>query len=685
MQKQRNKKPGPRGVGGKTFLFFLPGLMAALLLSFSPGWSQDRPDLTALQKKLATISSQDKPEVLLAIASQLKEDSPHEALGNALEALPLAQAYSQTWNIIQARLVAGECYLRLKQFEKSREILDLNRVGLRALLLTPLAFFRGEMLFEALFQNSRLATDGCLAAHKYREARPYCLEALAYQKKRATPGSSASLLYQAGLISFHLGDYQKASDYAQESLAEAERTRAVPLAPSLHLLGSIHLQRERLPEALEFFRRARDVALEENDKTQACQSLNQIGHVLALQGNVEQALTFRHRALAEARQTQNRETLSAVLYDLGFTYLGMSRSEEALPLLREAVELDQSADRGREIAAAVGRLASAALDRKEYRRGLGLLLDYLPLAEKSELQPEVLDTYLKLSDIYLRLGSPALSSAYLGQAYDLRNKIFEEEKARLTQEIETRYESEKKQKEYSLLRHELRIKALDLNQKSLQISFLLALSALTLLMALVLYNRYRFRLKAHRELEQAHRQIREKQVQLTEANLRLDEMTREDPLTGLANRRELLSRFEQEKVRFLRSGRPFSLIMADLDNFKAVNDTYGHNCGDDILKTLGSLLRTMIRGQDIVSRWGGDEFLMLLPETGLAGGKALAQKIQAKVRRTLFPWKEKNLRVRLSQGVSVCRKGMEFDDCLKAADQAMFRRKRRGKSALRAA
>jgi diguanylate cyclase (GGDEF)-like protein len=304
----------------------------------------------------------------------------------------------------------------------------------------------------------------------------------------------------------------------------------------------------------------------------------------------------------------------------------------------------------------------------------------MPLAEKAGLWEEVLDDTLKLSDIHRRLGDWQASAAALRQAYDLRNRMFEEERVRLTREIEARYESEKKQKEYNLLRHEIRIKALDLNQKSLQISFLLALSALALIMALILYNRYRFRLKAHQELEQANRQIQEKQVQLTEANRRLDELAREDPLTGLANRREILSRFDQERVRSLRSGRPFSVIMADLDDFKVYNDTYGHNCGDDILKTLASLLRSMIRGQDVVGRWGGDEFLILLPETRLNGGEAVARKVRAKVRRTAFPWKEKNLKVQLSLGVSVYKKGMDFDDCLKSADQAMFRHKRRRKS-----
>jgi diguanylate cyclase (GGDEF)-like protein len=656
-------------------------LTATLALSASPGQVNGQPELAALQKSLKTLPDQDKPPVLLEIASALQEKSPQEALFSALEALRLAQAHNRTWDAIQARMIAGECNLRLKRYDKSEELLNLNQRALKALLSTPLATFQEKKLFEALFQNSRLAVDCHQAAKKYKEALLYCLEALAYQKKVAKPGPSAPLLYQAGLASFFLADYQKALPYALESLSQAEKAGlAGQTALALHLLGAIHLEMDRLPEALGYFRRALDIAVQENDQSQTCLSLNEIGHVLTIQKNFEEAVAFKRRALTAARLSNHPDNIAKVLYDFGFTYLAMTRPEEALPLFRESVELDGTSNRVPEIMVTISRLASADLDKRNYRQALRLFMDYLPLAEKAKLHPEMLNIYLKLSEIYGRLGGPEISMGYLQKAYDLRDKMYEEEMVRLTREIEARYETDKKQKENDILKRELRIKALDLNQKGLQISFLLALSALVLLFVLILYNRYRFRLKAHQELERANRQIQEKQVQLTQANRRLDELTREDPLTGLANRRELLGRFEQEKVRFLRSGRAFSLIMGDLDDFKVFNDTYGHNCGDDILKTLASLLRSMIRGQDIVGRWGGDEFLILLPETGLSGGEAVARKVRARVRRTAFPWKEKNLKVQLSLGVSVYKKGMEFDDCLKNADQAMFRRKRKGKA-----
>ena len=676
------QRPGPKIYRYHFFPLLIISASLVIAVSSRPACAQT--DLSALRAKVETLADRDKPPLLLEIASALSGKSPREALASALEALRLAQSQLQLWNVIQARMIAGDCYCRLKQYERAREHLDLNQRVLKTLLLSPAAYFFKDRLTDALFHNSQSAAECHQSAGRYEQALPYYLQALEYQKKSAAPASPAPLLYKAGLAYFYLADYVKAMAYVLDSLKEAEKTKAAKqTALSSYLAGRINLNLHRYPEALDYFRKALDKAAQEDEKSIMSMSLNEIGNVLTRQKKFSEAIPYRDKALQAARQTNDPAAVSGVLHDFGFMYLQMDRPEDALALFQKSYELDKTQARAREIAANVISLANVYLERKNFRRALRLLNDYLPTVKEAKLHKEMLGIGLKLADIYQALGSPEMSNAYLRRAYGLRDNSHDEEIAKLTQEIRAKYETDKKQKEHDLLKRDLRINALDIQQKSLQIVFLLALSALVLLIALILYNRYRFRLKAHQDLEFANRQIQEDQIQLTEANRRLDELTREDPLTGLANRRELQGRFEQEKVRFLRSGRAFSLIMADLDNFKVFNDTYGHNCGDDILKTLASLLRSRIRGQDTVGRWGGDEFLILLPETGLSGGEAVARKVQARVRRTAFPWKEKNLRVQLSLGVSVYKKGMEFDDCLKNADQAMFRRKRKGKAAQR--
>jgi diguanylate cyclase (GGDEF)-like protein len=129
-----------------------------------------------------------------------------------------------------------------------------------------------------------------------------------------------------------------------------------------------------------------------------------------------------------------------------------------------------------------------------------------------------------------------------------------------------------------------------------------------------------------------------------------------------------------------RTRRPFALVMIDVDDFKAINDTHGHDCGDLVLKTIADVLRGSVRKMTGISRWGGDEFLLLFPETDLEGARAAAENIGNRVAQTVVPWKGKDLAVRISLGISVFRDGMEIDDVLREADQEMYERKRASKS-----
>jgi diguanylate cyclase (GGDEF)-like protein len=102
--------------------------------------------------------------------------------------------------------------------------------------------------------------------------------------------------------------------------------------------------------------------------------------------------------------------------------------------------------------------------------------------------------------------------------------------------------------------------------------------------------------------------------------------SRTDPLTKLSNRRDMLEKIEFERIRFERSKRPFVFILCDIDKFKNFNDEYGHKTGDFVLVSIAKLMLETMRKQDQVCRWGGEEFLLLLPETEFEGGGILAEK-----------------------------------------------------------
>jgi diguanylate cyclase (GGDEF)-like protein len=158
-------------------------------------------------------------------------------------------------------------------------------------------------------------------------------------------------------------------------------------------------------------------------------------------------------------------------------------------------------------------------------------------------------------------------------------------------------------------------------------------------------------------------------------------MNTKDGLTGIFNRRYFEAKLIEEFDRHIRYNRPLSLIMIDIDHFKTINDTYGHQAGDFILKKLANLIDKRIRTIDIVSRYGGEEFCCLLPETTIDSAMALAEFLRIGVETEIFQFKDKRLRITISQGVSEINSDVDSAEALlKLADDALYESKRMGRN-----
>ncbi|MCK4762388.1 MAG: SiaC family regulatory phosphoprotein [Candidatus Aminicenantes bacterium] len=184
----------------------------------------------------------------------------------------------------------------------------------------------------------------------------------------------------------------------------------------------------------------------------------------------------------------------------------------------------------------------------------------------------------------------------------------------------------------------------------------------------------------YKALQKANAEIREKNRELTEAYKRIDQIARTDPLTKLSNRRDILERIQAEKERFVRFGRPFALVLADIDNFKFFNDRFGHDCGDFVLVRAAEVMSSVIRKIDSIGRWGGEEFILLLPENDLEGGCRAAEKVREKVAAILCTFKDLELSISMTFGVSIYDGSGNIEDCIKKADQALFLGKEKGKN-----
>lgn len=166
---------------------------------------------------------------------------------------------------------------------------------------------------------------------------------------------------------------------------------------------------------------------------------------------------------------------------------------------------------------------------------------------------------------------------------------------------------------------------------------------------------------------------------LGEAQLRLEEAERDsltDMLTGQPNRRATELTIRREIARSRRSGFPFGLILLDIDHFKVLNDVHGHRTGDAVLMELARLVRATLRTEDELGRWGGEEFLVVAPNTGPDEALGLAERLRLAIER--HAWLARQ--VTASFGVTVYRRGDALEPLFKRADDALYRAKERGRN-----
>ncbi|MCU0843610.1 MAG: diguanylate cyclase [Spirochaetes bacterium] len=200
------------------------------------------------------------------------------------------------------------------------------------------------------------------------------------------------------------------------------------------------------------------------------------------------------------------------------------------------------------------------------------------------------------------------------------------------------------------------------------------------------------RIRTHLELRRSRQDLRSyaeelerRNEELNRVRERLEVMARIDPLTGLANRRYALERLSSELSRSARHGDPFSLAMADIDDFKQFNDTHGHEGGDTVLKSVADIFVASVRKEDMAARWGGEEFLLIFPRLTMDGTMAVAEKLRAAVEAGRPEFKRKKLKVTVTIGVAEYDISLDLDANISRADGAMYEGKRATKNCVIAA
>ncbi len=546
------------------------------------------------------------------------------------------------------------------------EALDRRLAGAsdeeRAVLLNDLAF-------------------SCVASQPER-AIAYAEQLLELARRLERPLVEANALDDIGLAHRYRGEYEQALRFALEALAVRERTGdRAQLAGSYNNLGILYWRLGDFPRAVDFHSRALAVKREIGAAASVPASLNNLALVYQSMGELERAGACYEEllALVEAAGGDD-DNLGKYLNNLGELTRDLGQLERSLGYAERAVAADRRAGNTSGLAVALNTLGLVQQRRGDLAAARRAFAEALECAEQSGNRNTERELHRSLADLLEAAGEPGPALEHMRRHARLSEEIFSRESSQRVAELQERYDHERRQREILALRSEQALGEVELARQRSVRNLLVLLSAVLLLVTGAGMAAVRAFRRSNRVIEREKARAEIALAELQVAHRQVEELSRTDPLTGLLNRRGMAERVEREVERGAATGRPLAVVLGDIDDFKAVNDDHGHDCGDQVLREVAAALRLQLRGQDLVGRWGGEEFLVVLPETDLAGGRSVAESVRRRLRECPVTSDGVRVEVRMTLGVSVLEPGQGFEEAVRAADDALLRGKAAGKN-----
>lgn len=470
-----------------------------------------------------------------------------------------------------------------------------------------------------------------LEAHD--EAIIHYLESLQASEEAGDIVAAARAAGNIGNLYNTTGDYRRAREYHERALSGFEEVNwPIGIAGTLVNLAALAGRMAREAETA--------------------------GDLASAQEEFHRMLEVGQLALDQFSELDNRRGIAHAAGNIATALTGLGRPDEALGRHEQALEMH------REVGDAAGEV-QALMSMAETRKAMGALEEAEALLELANDQlPD--DNLSMAQEIAARRVAVAEARGDYRMALEhqkavtaLRRTIAANQMAARVEEVRLATEAEQREQELALLRSEAEIADLRLKrQRATTLAAVLMAILFFALLALVL-GLYRSRITRSRELER---------------------VARTDPLTGLANRRDMMERLEAARADCVKDGRVHSLILADLDDFKEVNDRYGHGVGDEVLQQLAQRLGAVVKVRDVVGRWGGEEFVILLPETDADGARVVAENLRAAVAGSKFSSSAGEFSLTLTMGVAELTSALSVDQVVQRADVAMYRGKEAGKN-----
>lgn len=512
-------------------------------------------------------------------------------------------------------------------------------------------------------------------------------------------------------ITRDLGRLDAAAADAERALAFAEQSAdKVLIAESLRVRGTVAAERGRLDAAVEFFHRAwtlledtdaramqlrlaialgvghqmmenyerarghqmsgLELARELGDRAQEATLLGNLALTEAHLEGLDASLTLHQQALQIYRELEHPGGEAYQLANMCDRLVQLQRFDEAGDYCSEAVALADALGHLRLRAGAHGSLATlyeniGDLDAAlvEYTKALELARGNVPTVERDFLE--------QLARLHVQRGNPDEALAVYREYMDAREALWEESRQRTIEELEVQYEVAEREKQLELARTEAALQSMRVRQRTQLLGVMGVAVALLAVFAAMILRSNRIRAGLQRDLAARNEEL--KAAVRTIGNL-----ANRDPLTQLRNRRSFLEVAEQELARARRQACPVSVMMIDIDRFKPLNDRFGHAAGDEVLQDVSETLRRTLREQDVICRWGGEEFVALLPDTDIESARNAAERARTAVGSIESSGAAEGATISITLGLAAVSRDLHA--ALEAADRALYEGKRAGRN-----
>lgn len=510
-----------------------------------------------------------------------------------------------------------------------------------------------------------------------------------------------------------LGEHEAAIEAVDQALVLAgDVTDPVRIASVRRTAGVVFWEIGAHDRALEHYLAALEASRAADDIGGAARAAGNIGNLHNSLGNWEEARVYHGQALEGFEEIGWQEGIAGTLVNLGALAARMAEShaeagdseaaraehQANFDYNRRALGLFEELENPRGIAYAADNIARALIH-------LGRVEEALDYHEQAlELRREVGDTTGVVNslqtgaDAYLALGREDEALALLAEAEALvpgENRVLlqqilrrqvsaletrgdyqsafrrlerlmslndaqaTEDLAARVEQLQQTFRADQLERELALERARSEVSEQRLRRQRLIIAGSIVTVVLLLVVMALLYSRLRLGRRVSHTLDRA---------------------ARTDPLTGLSNRRDMSERIDRALLRRNEDNEPSSLIMADIDSFKRINDTLGHQVGDDVLVHVANLIRNQVRGMDVAARWGGEEFLILLPGTRESGARSVSENLRRAIEESPPRVSGRPLSLTMTFGLTEIEPGAGFNDLVKRVDDAMYAGKARGKN-----